>query len=187
VAFNVSPQMEEWLSFLNKWTLLPLATIAVFEGTRRISWGRSGWKTAALLFFGIGALIVNAGSLAWGASVLESTLCVLNQKLPPTIPESALAQMAPQEREEKTRLIAQIAFGNAGALITYISATGQQVRYAPSEKEIRDRESLEVSLMQTRTRLEFIRTQVWIYMLAAISAIAAGLYARLGTKGRREG
>ena len=179
--------MEEWLSFLSKWTLVPLATIAVFEGARRFSWGWSGRTAAALLLFGIGVLGGYAGSLAWGASRIESALGVLDQRPPPPLSESALAQMTPQEREEKTRLLAQIAFENAGVLAIYISATGQQVRYAPSEKELRDRQTLRESLTQTRTRMEFIRTQVWMFILAAIAAAAAGVYARLCGGRRREG
>jgi hypothetical protein len=94
--------------------------------------------------------------------------------------------MAPQEREEKTRILAQIAFYNAGILATHITATGQQVRYAPTEKEIRDRQTLMESLAQTRARVEFIRTQVWMFMLAAVAAAASGVYARLCGDRRRE-
>lgn len=179
--------MEEWLSFLVKWTLVPLATISVFEGVRRLSWGRSGRKAAAHLLFGIGVLGGYAGYLAWGASAIESAVGALDERPPPALPESALVQMTPQEREQKTHLLAQIAFDNAGVLATYTTATGQQVRYAPSEKEIRDRQRLRESLAETRSRLEFIRTQVWMFLLATVAAVGAGAYARLCEGRRREG
>jgi hypothetical protein len=179
--------MEEWLSFVGKWTLVPLATIAVFEGARRLSWARSGWNAAALLLFGVGILGGYAGSLAWVASGIESTFGVLDQRSPPSLPESTLAQMTPQEREEKTRLLARIAFESAGILTTYISATGEQVRYAPSENEIRDRQTLRESLAQIRTRVEFIRAQVWMFSLSAIAAAVAGVCARSFRGGRRAG
>jgi len=179
--------MESWFSFLGKWTLIPLATVAVFEGVRRVSLRRNAWKPATLLIFGAAVLGGYAGTLWWGASGIESMLGVLDQRAPPPLPEVRLAQMSPQEREEKTRLLAQIAFENSGTLATYVSASGQHIRYAPSEKEIRDRESLRESLAQTRSRLEFIRTQVWMFIIAAIAAAAAGVYARSCGGSGREG
>jgi hypothetical protein len=179
--------MEQWLSFLSQLTLLPLATIAVFEGVRRLSWGRSGWQAAAILLIGIGMLGGYAGFLARVASGMESALATLDQMPPPRLPASALAQMTPHEREEKTQFLAQIAFANAGMLATYISAAGEEVRYAPSEKEIRDRQTLRESLAQTRARVEFIRTQVWMFIVAVIAAVSAGLFVRLCGGKRREG
>jgi hypothetical protein len=170
--------MEDWFSFLSKWTLIPMATIAVFEGTRRVSLTQLPWRGAALLLFGIGVLGGYAGALSWGASGIAFALQAVDGGAPPAVPEAALAQMSAQEREEKTRLLAQIKFQKTGSLATYSSVSGQQIQYAPSEKEIRDRQTLLESLAQTRTRLEFIRTQVWMFVLAAIAAAAAGIYAR---------
>jgi hypothetical protein len=95
--------------------------------------------------------------------------------------------MTPQEREEKTRILAQIAFDRTGALIDYTNAAGQQVRYSPAEQEIRDRETLTVSIAQTRVRVEFLRAQAWILALAAIAAAAAGACARFCGGAPREG
>ncbi len=179
--------MEEWLSFAAKWTLVPLATIAIFEGVRRFSWTRSGRKAAALVLFGIAVLGGSAGSLAWGAAAIESILAVVNRAPPPALPSRALARMTPEEREEKTRILAQTAFDDTGVLITYTSATGQHVRYAPTEKEIRDRQTLMESLAQTRVRVEFLRAQVWMFLIAIVAAATAGAYARLSGGTRREG
>lgn len=170
--------MEEWFSFLSKWTLVALATIAVFEGARCFSMRRPLSKAAALLIFGVGVLGGYAGALSWGASGIDSALRTLDGSSAPRVPESALAQMTPQEREEKTRLLAQISFQQTGNLATYSDANGRSILYAPSEKEIRDREGLRESLAQTRARLEFIRTQVWMLVIAVFTAAAAGLYAR---------
>jgi len=179
--------MEEWLSFAAKWTLVPLATIAIFEGVRRFSWTRSGRKAAALVLFGMAVLGGFAWSLARGAAGVESILAVVNQSPPPPLPSGALARMTPEEREEKTRILAQIAFDNTGVLIAYTNAMGQQVRYAPTEKEIRDRQTLTESLAQTRVRVEFLRAQVWMFLLAIVAAAAAGAYARVCGGVRREG
>jgi hypothetical protein len=125
--------------------------------------------------------------MAWVASNVESTLKVLDQSPVPSLPEASLARMTPQEREEKTRLLAQITFANLGVLATYTSATGQQVRYAPSEKEIRERQSIGESLAQTRTRAEFMRLQMWMFTLAVVAAAATGVYVRLCGGRRSEG
>jgi hypothetical protein len=172
--------MGEWFSFLSKSTMIPLATLAVFEGVRRISLRRAAWEYVAFLIFGVAVLGGTAGTLLWGASAIESTLAIaVDQKPLPSVPDVAFAQMTPQEREEKTRLLAKIAFEKSGTLATYISASGQHIRYAPSEEEIRDHEFLRESVARTRTILEFIRAQVWMLMIAGVVAAVAGVYARV--------
>jgi len=94
------------------------------------------------------------------------------------LPEAALAQMTPQEKEEKTRILAQITFTQTGKLAMYSDASGRQILYAPSEEEIRAREVLRESLGQARARLEFIRTEVWMFALFAIVAALAGIFIR---------
>jgi hypothetical protein len=179
--------MGEWFSFLIKWAMVPLATLAVFEGTRRVSLRRTAWKHAALLIFGVAVLGGMAGTLSRGASAIDSALAlVFDQRPLPPVPGATLAQMTPQEREEKTRLLARIAFEKAGTLATYISASGQPIRYAPSEQEIREREIFRESVARTRTILEFIRIQVWTLMIAAVVAAVAGVYARFYGRSRHK-
>ena len=179
--------MEDWLRSLSGLAVIPLATIAVFEGTRRLSWARSGLKFGALMLFGIITLGGNAGSSFWMASTLQSTLAVLAETELPRLSEAALAQMSPQEREEKTRLLAQVAFGRDGSLTSYLTATGNSVQYAPSEKEIRDRQRLAESLAQLQARLDFIRTQAWILILSLTVGALTGVYVRFSEGGRRKG
>lgn len=179
--------MEEWLSFLSRLAFIPLATIAVYEGVRRCTWRWSNWRPAAHLLFGIGMLGGDAASKFVLASSIESSLKVIAESPTPRVPESAFDQMSPREREEKSRLLAQIAFDRDGSLISYISISGERIGYAPSEKEIRDRQNLAESLAQTRIRLEFIRTQAWMFTLAAAVATLAGLYIRLRGGSRHAG
>ena len=171
--------MGEWLTFLSKWTLVPLATLAVFEGARRVSLRRTAWKHAALLIFGVAVLGGMAAFLSWGASTIDSSLAVfLDQKYLRPMPDATLAQLTPQEREERTRLLARLVFENTGTLTTYLSASGQRIQYAPSEKEIRHREFVIESVAEIRTNLTGIRTQVWMFMIAGVVAAVAGVYAR---------
>ena len=179
--------MEDWLRSLSGLAVIPLATIAVFEGTRRLTWARSGLKFGALMLFGIITLGGNAGSSFWIASTLQSSLAVLAEAEPRRLSEAALAQMSPQEREEKTRLLAQVAFGRDGSLTSYLTVTGNAVQYAPTEKEIRDRQRLAESLAQVRARLDFIRTQAWTLILSLAVGTLAGAYGRLSEGGRRDG
>jgi hypothetical protein len=170
--------MDEWLSFAARWSLVPLATIAIYEGMRRLSWSRSGRNGAALVLFGIAVLGTDAASLTFSASNIESMIAVLDQKALPPVQADVLAQMTPAEREEKTRILAQIAFDRAGALVEYVNAAGQKVRYAPTEKEIRDRETLTVSVAQAQVRMGLLRAQAWMFVLAVVVAAGAGAYAR---------
>ena len=171
--------MDAWFSFLSKWALVPLATIALFEGVRRVSWSRAGVTPALFLLFGLMQLGGHAAGLAWAASHLESSLApVVEERVPPPLPEGALAQMTATEREEKTRLLAQIAFQNAGVVTTYVTAKGEQVRYAPTETEIRDRLSFRESVTRTLIQLEHLRLHAWIHALALVAAIATGACAR---------
>jgi hypothetical protein len=102
------------------------------------------------------------------------------------LPDAALAQLTPQEREYKTRLIAHLAFEKDGTLATYISTSGQRIQYAPSEQEIRNRVLVSASAASIRARAEGIRTQAWMFMIAAIVAVAAGLYARFCERRKRD-
>ncbi|OQW86716.1 MAG: hypothetical protein BWK72_16705 [Rhodoferax ferrireducens] len=170
--------MREWLSFLIEWTLVAVATIAVFEGFRCFSLRQPLSKYAALLIFGVGVLGGYAAALSWSVSALDSVLTIADGGPPRQLPEAALAQMTPQEKEEKTRILAQITFTQTGKLAMYSDASGRQILYAPSEEEIRAREVLRESLGQARARLEFIRTEVWMFALFAIVAALAGIFIR---------
>jgi hypothetical protein len=175
----------EWLTFLSVWAMVPFATIAVFEGVRRVSWRRATWKHAALLIFGMAVLGGEAGVKWRAVSITETGLASLERPLP-SIPDATFDKMAPQEREDKTLLRAKITFAQTGALMDYVNASGQRIPYAPSEKEIRDREFERVSVAQIRTLNEGIRTQAWALMIAWIVAAAGGFYVRFHERSERE-
>ena len=180
--------MNEWLSFLGGWlafltgvAVVPVATIAVFEGARRFSLKRPLSKATVYLALGIVVLGSYAGGLFWATSGSERffKLEEERERRPiPVIPEAALAKMTPAEREEKTRLVARMTFDQTGRLVTYSNANGEQVLYAPSEKEIRDRGDMRESLILARTRIEYVRAQVWVMMGALAVAIGLGMSAR---------
>jgi hypothetical protein len=90
--------------------------------------------------------------------------------------------MTPHEREEKTLFRARFVFRETGSLVTYNNASGQQMLYAPSEKEIRDRQELRELSIKTRTILEFtriqLRAQIWVALIALVVAIGWGFIAR---------
>ena len=179
--------MNEWLSFLGEWfmflsrlAVIPVATIAVFEGARRFSLKRPLSKATVYLALGIVVLGSYAGGLFWVTSGFdESAIKMFVEHSPvPDIPDAALAQMTPAEREEKTHLVARITFDQTGRLVTYSNANGEQVLYAPSEKEIRDRGDMRESLILARTRIEYVRAQVWVLAGALAVAIGLGMSAR---------
>jgi hypothetical protein len=183
--------MQAWLSFIGPWfhfisqcAALPLASLAVFVGVRRLALRRTAWKAAALLVCGMIYLCGYGGVLFMGASSLGSALKDVDDHHWPAIPESTLAQLTPEDREFKTRLHARMEFEDAGTLITYINASGQRVLYAPTEEQIRQREFIKVSAAQVRVQLENLRTQGWALVIAAITALLAGVYARIVSKGK---
>ncbi|MDR0458179.1 MAG: hypothetical protein LBH10_04010 [Burkholderiaceae bacterium] len=166
--------------FLITWILVPLATIAIFEGSRRISWRRTAWKSAVFLIFGVVVLGGMTGAQLWGVSTLNSiarTLTFVSVPLPP-VSDATLAQMTPQNREIATRLRARMTFERTGAFTTYISASGQHIQYAPSEKEISGRETATKVRTEIRIHLEYMRGQFLLFMIAGVVAVVVGMYAR---------
>jgi hypothetical protein len=168
--------MNDWLLFLASWGLIPLATIAVFEGTRRVKLDGAGRKAGLLLAFGLAVFGVRAGYSAWASSALEDLLIPV-ERPPVSIPEVA-ARLQPVEREVATRMRAQIVFEKSGRLVTYDRADGEKILYAPSQTEIERRERQRESLIQVRSTVSQLRTHMVTFVLAAIVAGLAGGFVR---------
>ena len=180
------PLIGQWLNFISKSVVVTLAILAVFEGARRCSPWRTAWKTKAAAYLAGGMVVLcgYGGALSWAEASIDSSLQYLLHSSPvPVISENMLAQLTPEDREQRTRLLARLEFDRTGTLRNYISASGQSVLYAPSESEIRNRESTQVSLAQARAMLDVIRAQGPALIMTALIALLAGLYARRVSKG----
>jgi hypothetical protein len=165
----------DWLSFITMWTAVPLATIAVFHGTRCIA-AKAGTRTAiVVLLAGLAFLLGRAAFLSWGHSSLRSTLQIVSE--PTVVPKSfneALAQLAPEEAAQRSRLLASTKFIETGELVSYTESNGGQTLYAPSQQEIATRERLQRMHTETSVRLESIKTQEYFLIIAAVVATLVG-------------
>ena len=168
--------MQAWLDFSMKLILVPLATLAMYEGVKQLASIGFGWKQGALIVLGAAFLGGEAALLAWGGPSITRSLEMLDGNpllFQPS--KKQIAQLPPDERETKSRMLAAINYQSKGVLTVYYTSSGSEVLYVPSQLEITDREKQREEIGLIRGRLESITTQVYVLAFAALASLVAGL------------
>ena len=167
--------MQELLDLVMKLTSVPLATLAMYEGVKQLARVGLGWKQGALIVLGAASLGGEAALLAWKGPLVMSSLELL-QSGPLFQPsKEQIAQLPPDERETKSRMLAAINYQSKGVLTVYYTSSGSEVLYVPSQVEITDREKQREEIGLIRGRFESITTQVYVLAFAALASLVAGL------------
>ena len=167
--------MQGWLDFVMHWTLVPLATLAVYEGAKQLARVGFGWKQGALLVLGTAFLVGNAAFLAWGAASITRSLEAFHAWPLRQPSKEQIAQLPPTEREAKSRMLAGINYQTNGVLTVYYTSSGSEVLYAPSQAEITQREKMREEIGLTHGRLESLNAQVYVFAFAALASLVAGV------------
>lgn len=167
--------MQEWLDLAMKLTLVPLATLAMYEGAKQLASVGFGWKQGVLLVLGAAFLGSEAALLAWSGPSITRSLEALHAGplLQPS--KEQIAQLPPAEREIKSLMLAGINYQSKGVLTVYYTSSGSEVLYAPSQVDITHREKQREEIGLIRGRLESITTQVYVLAFAALVSLVAGL------------
>ena len=167
--------MQAWLDFSMKLLLVPLATLAMYEGVKQLASVGFGWKQGALIVLGAASLGGEAALLAWKGPLIMRSLDLLQSGplLQPS--KEQVAQLPPDERETKSRMLAAINYQSKGVLTVYYTSSGSEVLYVPSQVEITDREKQREEIGLIRGRFESITTQVYVLAFAALASLVAGL------------
>ncbi len=170
--------MSDWISFITVWVCIPLATIAVYEGFRQVIALPFSRSTLVLLVVGGIFLLGRAGFLYWGHSQLRSMVDLDVATKPfPTLSREAYPNMSDFDFAERTRLLASMKFFETGEVTTYNDIAGRELRYAPPQKEIESRVSMQASISELRASILFLQTQIYFLMIAFFTAALSGILA----------
>jgi hypothetical protein len=141
--------VSDWLLFAVNAIGGACAFICLFEGTRRIY--AYGITRKAVLMAGFGATfcLVYAGFSYWKHHALRDVAQMLQQKtVPDRLPADWGKDLPPDKRELSSLTLARLAFVQSGTLGTYFDASGERKPFAPTQEDIRRRESAVIA--QTR-------------------------------------
>src|SRR5262245_25299170 len=168
--------MGAWLDYLSSVAMGVTALLLVFEGCRRLV--LHGFRKAPILMLVAGVAISSAtGGMAYVQYRMSHDPVealkrpVISKHLP--LPDDWGAACCKDTREEQSRKLVQAAFVETGQIHAYIDASGKRIAYAPTQKDIKEREERVV----TDARLEDAsRARLWEAIYALIASILAVLF-----------
>jgi hypothetical protein len=170
--------ITQWLDFIASAVGGAFAFICLFEGVRRM--GAYGIHRAAALMAGFGAAfcLAYAGFSYWKYVALSDMAQILQKSMySKELPTDWGSQVSPAEREASSLTLARMAFADAGVLRNYFDKTGKQVRFSPTEEDIKQRDFTVV----TKARLEdsihrsFDEALLWLLWAVIATALGFGL------------
>ena len=115
--------------------------VAAYEGTRMLVRGSVNRLSVALL--SVSVLVV--GIQFFSSRYLSSHLLGTAQSLRvPSIPDPLhpdLQDLPPEDREDRSRILARARFLDSGELHRHYGSSGTSVTFAPSQQDLKDREA----------------------------------------------
>jgi len=130
--------MSAWANFIFDVGMLAATLIAVFEGTRRIAYDGYTRKRVLAVLVGI-ILCALLSALQFYVSTWDSL-----KFEPKGVGEMALdwgKDFSPAQREHVSLARASIMYTSTGTLVDYIDSSGTRKKYAPTQAELKQRES----------------------------------------------
>ena len=165
-----------WIDFFLHWATIPIATICLFDGTRRLVMQRNGRTSIALCVAGAGLLLANAVVANSVAASLRTTIVVpsASAKAREMSPD-VLARLPASERESKSRLLAAFNFTDSGVLTRYFTAEGTPILFAPTQAEVQEREKRHDTQTTARALVEQLQTKAYSLYIALLVAVLLGM------------
>ena len=173
--------MGAWLDYLSNIAMGVVALLLLFESCRRLT--LDGVRKGSLLML-VGGLAISSatGGIAYfqyrishdAIEVLKRP--VISKHLP--LPDDWGAACCKDTREDQSRKLVQTAFVETGEIHTYLDASGKRIVYAPTQKEIKEREQRVVSDARledaSRARLSEAVYALIAALLAALVGVGMG-------------
>ena len=133
---------EDWLSFVARIAGGVFASYCLLEGGRRLR--LSNVRRTALAMVAFGAIYFALfGALAhWSHQLLSAPIDTTSQdRFSSELPLDWGKELSPEKREVSSRNYARIAYLRHGKLINYFERSGTARPFAPSQDDIRERET----------------------------------------------
>jgi hypothetical protein len=138
--------MTDWLSFAVDAVGGACAFICLFEGTRRLA--LSGMKRGAVLMTALGAAycVLYGGYFILNHYELrEYSEALYRQAYRVELPSDWGNHLTPPRREAASQALARSAYVESGTLRTYFDAKGGRKPYAPTQADVKRRDSVVAS------------------------------------------
>jgi len=151
------------------------ALIAIFDGSRRMF--QKSYSRSSIIFvvFGFSYCMGISGLSFYLANTFESLSETSNTI--ENLPEDWGKDLAPEDREKKTKIIASVNFKQTGALGKYVDVAGEWQSYCPSENDVLKRTELIDSDCQIRNMSTQNRNAAWYWIVSSLIAVCLGFIA----------
>ena len=155
----------DWLSPVGHAAVTVMSVVFLFEGARRIV--LQGIHRRAFLFVvpGIFICALYAGGSYWKYTIFAGADTTTRDR--PELPHDWRKDLAPDKRQDDSLRYARLVFLTTGKLRTYFATSGNRTRYAPTEKEIRERTDRVATdqFLRTAARDNLVDSVVWLVTL----------------------
>jgi hypothetical protein len=169
--------MGAWLDYLSNIAMGVIALLLLFESCRRLT--LHGVRKGSLLML-VGGLAISSatGGIAYFQHRMSSEAVevlkrpVISKHLP--LPDDWGAACCKDTREDQSRKLVQTAFVETGQIHTYIDSSGRRIVYAPTQKDIKEREQRVIADARLEDASRARLSEAVYTMIAALLAAAVG-------------
>jgi hypothetical protein len=163
--------MSTWPNFIFDIGLLVAAVITVFEATRRIAYDGITRKRILAVMGGI-ILCALLSALQFYVSTMDSL-----KFEPKDVAELAPdwgGELSPAQREQVSVTRASVIYTSTGTLVDYVDASGMRKKYAPTQADLKLRESTVLMNQQIDTLSRNAYTNGFQWALFPLFALIIG-------------
>ena len=167
--------MNTSLSHVLDYVVEAAALCSLFYGALLLAERRAGKLAIFILAFG---LLVGGGHIfkdIWTPSFMSKQTALLHREQLPLreVPADWGKEMSPEQRA-RSIILARNAFTDHGKLIEYVEASGNRVRFAPTEEDIRSRDTLLILTAQFDDTLSWLAMLKFHWITIAITSLVLG-------------
>ena len=167
--------MNTLLSQVLDYAVEAAALCSLFYGALLLAERRSGKLAIFILAFG---LLVSVGHIfkdIWTPSFMSKQTALLHREQLPVreVPAGWGKDMSPEQRV-RSIILARNAFTDHGKLIDYVDASGNRVRFAPTEEDIHGRDTLLILTAQFDDTLSCLAMLKFHWITIAIASLVLG-------------
>jgi hypothetical protein len=170
--------MGAWLDYISGIAIGVVALLLLFEGCRR-SVLHGFRKTSVLALVGGLAISSATGGLAYMQHRMSHDAIetlkrpVISKHLP--LPDDWGAACCKDTREEQSRKMVEAAFLESGQIHSYMDSSGKRIPYAPSEKDIKQREERAIADARLEDASRARLSEAVYTLIAALLALVFGM------------
>ena len=169
--------MNTLLSHVLDYVVEAAALCSLFYGALLLAERRSGKLTVFILAFG---LLVGGGHIfkdIWTVSFMSKQTAVLHFEQSPMreVPAGWGKDMSPEQRA-RSIILARLAFTDHGKLIEYVEESGNRVRFAPTEEDIRSRDTFLIMAAKFDETLSWAEMLKFHWITISVTALVLGCY-----------